>query len=258
MASALRLSEAEESVMRKWNSEQGMSLIEATIILMVLGLLTAVLSPAMGDYVNDARDVKVKEDVEAIGLSIMRTIRDSRTPFLQRVYAAGAAGLVEANRADLIVGEGAIPALASGLTDFPAGNVSAAINWDDAIGTGTVDSMANHLITNAANYPVPTQASFGVGGPQFGAGWRGAYISAIGADPWGNRYAANTAFLGVATDSAAAGEGNAAGGWTRDVIVLSAGRDSIVQTPFGGTVNGGSGAGTANDDVFYTVTGTSR
>jgi type II secretory pathway pseudopilin PulG len=244
--------------MRKWNSEQGMSLIEATIILMVLGLLTAVLSPAMGDYVNDARDVKVKEDVEAIGLSIMRTIRDSRSPFLQRAYLAGAAGQVESNRADMVVGEGAIPALASGLIDFPDVNLSAAINWDDAIGTGTVDAMANHLITNAANYPLPTQASFGVGGPQFGAGWRGAYISAIGPDPWGNRYAANTAFLGVATDSNTAGEGNAAGGWTKDVIVLSAGRDSIVQTPFGGTTNGGSGAGTASDDVFYTVTGTSR
>jgi hypothetical protein len=171
----------------------------------------------------------------------------------------GAAGLVEANRADLIVGEGATPALATGLIDFPIGNVSAAINWDDAIGTpATVDAMADHLITNAAGYPVPSQASFGHGGPQFGAGWRGAYISAIGPDPWGNRYAANTAFLGVATDSAAAGEGNAAGGWTLDVIVLSSGRDSTIQTPFGGTANGGSGAGTANDDVFYTVTGTSR
>ena len=62
----------------------------------------------------------------------------------------------------------------------------------------------------------------------------------------------------MATDSAGVGEGNAAGGWTRDVIVLSAGRDSIVQTPFAGTANGGSGAGTANDDVFYTVTGSSR
>jgi type II secretory pathway pseudopilin PulG len=236
-----------------------MSLIEATIILMVLGLLTAVLSPAMGDYVNDARDVKVKEDVEAIGLSIMRTVRDSRSPFLQVTYAAGAAGLIEDNRADLIVGEGAIPALAAGVVDFASGNIFAPVGWDGAIGTpATVDAMADHLITNAPNYPVPTQASFSLGGPQFGVGWRGAYISAIGPDPWGNRYAANTAFLGVASDSNVAGEGIGTGGWTKDVIVLSAGRDSTVQTPFAGTANGGSGAGTANDDVFYTVTGTSR
>ncbi len=243
--------------MRKWNSERGMSLVEATIILMVLGLLTAVLSPSIGDYVNDARDVKVKEDVEAIGISIMRAVRDSRSPFLQILYAGGPAGLVEANRADLIVGEGAIPALGTGIIDFPNTNLASPVGWDDAVG-GTVDLMADHLITNVPAYPVPTQASFSVGGPQFGTGWRGAYISTIGPDPWGNRYAANTAFLGVATDSATAGEGNATGGWTHDVIVLSAGRDSTVQTPFGGTLNGGSGAATANDDVFYTVTGTSR
>ena len=245
--------------MRKWNSERGMSLVEATIILMVLGLLTAVLSPSIGDYVNDARDVKVKEDVEAIGISIMRAVRDSRSPFLQVAYAAGAAGLTEANRADLVVGEGAIPALGAGIVDFPSLNLSAPVGWDDVVGTPvTVDVMADHLITNVPAYPAPAQASFGVGGPQFGTGWRGAYISTIGPDPWGNRYAANTAFLGVATDSATAGEGNATGGWTHDVIVLSAGRDSTIQTPFGGTANGGSGAGTANDDVFYTVTGTSR
>jgi type II secretory pathway pseudopilin PulG len=245
--------------MRKWNSERGMSLVEATIILMVLGLLTAVLSPSIGDYVNDARDVKVKEDVEAIGISIMRAVRDSRSPFLQVAYAAGAAGLAEANRADLIVGEGAIPALGTGIIDFASSNILASVGWDDAIATpATVDAMADHLITNVPNYPVPTQASFAVGGPQFGTGWRGAYISTIGADPWGNRYAANTVFLGVAADSATAGEGIGTGGWTHDVIVLSAGRDSTIQTPFAGTVNGGSGAGTANDDVFYTVTGTSR
>jgi type II secretory pathway pseudopilin PulG len=246
--------------MRKWNSERGMSLVEATIILMVLGLLTAVLSPSIGDYVNDARDVKVKEDVEAIGVSIMRTVRDSRSPFLQIAYAPGTAGLVETNRADLIVGEGAIPALGAGIDDFVSGNISAQVGWADPVGTPvTVDLMADHLITNAVSYPVPTQASFGVGGPQFGTGWRGAYISTIGADPWGNRYAANTVFLGVASDSnTAAEEGVANGGWTRDVIVLSAGRDSTIQTPFAGTATGGSGAGSANDDVFYTVTGTSR
>ncbi len=232
--------------MRKWNSEQGMSLVEATIILMVLGLLTAVLSPSIGDYVNDARDVKVKDDVEVIGVSIARAVRDSRTPFLQIAYTPGVAGLSENNRADLIVGEGATPALATGIVDFTSGNISTDIGWADQVGAPlTVDFMADHLITNVPNYPAPTQASFGVGGPQFGTGWRGAYISAIGPDPWGNRYAANTVFLGVASDSNVAGEGFGSGGWTRDVIVLSAGRDSTIQTPFAGTANGGSGAGSA-------------
>ena len=43
--------------MRKWSSERGMSLVEATIILMVLATLTAVISPSIADYNNDARQV---------------------------------------------------------------------------------------------------------------------------------------------------------------------------------------------------------
>src|SRR5687767_7383196 len=59
-----RAEDAEEIVMRKWNAEKGMSLVEATIILMVLAILTAVIAPSAGDYVNDARQTKAKEDVE--------------------------------------------------------------------------------------------------------------------------------------------------------------------------------------------------
>ena len=39
-------------------SNAGMSLVEATIILMVLAILTAVIAPSAADYVNDARHTK--------------------------------------------------------------------------------------------------------------------------------------------------------------------------------------------------------
>ena len=61
-----RAKDAEEIEMRNYTSERGMSLIEATIILMVLAILTSVLAPSVGDYVNDARQTKVKEDIEAL------------------------------------------------------------------------------------------------------------------------------------------------------------------------------------------------
>src|SRR4051812_3418876 len=75
--------DAEENVMKKWNSERGMSLVEATIILMILAILTAVVAPSMSDSINDARDVKAKEDVEAIGTGIMRMLRDAQETCLQ-------------------------------------------------------------------------------------------------------------------------------------------------------------------------------
>ncbi|MBI1872798.1 MAG: hypothetical protein HYS05_02780 [Acidobacteria bacterium] len=55
---------------------QGLSLVETTIILLVLLVLTGVLAPAINDFVNDAKDVKVKEDCEAIGATVMRLARD--------------------------------------------------------------------------------------------------------------------------------------------------------------------------------------
>ena len=67
--------------MRSWNSERGMSLVEATIILMVLAILTSVLAPSIGDYVNDARQTKAKEDLEALGTSVARLVRDTGLPF---------------------------------------------------------------------------------------------------------------------------------------------------------------------------------
>ena len=75
--------------MRSWNSERGMSLVEATIILMVLAILTSVLAPSIGDYVNDARQTKVREDLEALGTSVARLVRDTGLPF--PVRTAGAA-----------------------------------------------------------------------------------------------------------------------------------------------------------------------
>src|SRR5688572_6666038 len=68
--------DAQEIVMRKWNSERGMSLVEATIILMVLAILTSVIAPTAGDFVSEARNIKGKEDVESLAMSIMRLHRD--------------------------------------------------------------------------------------------------------------------------------------------------------------------------------------
>ena len=55
---------------------RGLSLVEVTIMLLVLMLLTGVLAPSIMDFVKDAQWVKVKEDCEAIGVSVARLTRD--------------------------------------------------------------------------------------------------------------------------------------------------------------------------------------
>jgi type II secretory pathway pseudopilin PulG len=242
--------------------ETGMSLVEATIILMILFLVTAVLSPSVSDYVSDARQTKGKEDVEAIGTSILRLLRDTGLPFpVKDPTAAASAIRLAANRIDLLVSDGVTPTRTAN-TGVAASNtgyvVTGAVEWDAIDGaTDNVANMNPHLAYNtvdanglAASYP---QVVFPApGGPRVGLGWRGAYLTGpIGPDPWGNRYGANTVFLNPSSESSAKGT-------NFDVFVLSAGSDGNVDTDMEG--NGVTSGGTTpqGDDLIYVVSGNTR
>lgn len=262
----------EETMRTKLAGERGMSLVEATIILMVLAVLTSVIAPSMGDYIEDARNTKAKEDVEVIGTAIQRLLRDTGLGCLSTL-PQNAAPCSTANRADaLISATGASPAIVSAAYTFPAGSMlanggdAASVNWVGAAAVADaggdfnvpVDSTATideQLITNFTNGYVNTTLFTGGGGPRAGLGWRGAYLTGpAGADPWGQIYQANTAFLAIASDATAGtGEGQLQGGWLRDVIVISAGSNGTIQTAFG--VDGAAAVG---DDVIYVVQGATR
>lgn len=239
---------------RRSVNEVGMSLVEVTIILMTLAILTAVAAPAITDYVQDARDTKAKEDIEAIGTAVSRLVRDTGKPGLVLVASTA---FTEANRVDLLVSEGNVPDVGT-QASYTNANLNDSINWDegDATGYANDDTMLNQFLANAPAYTVPQTEDFTQPGPSFGIGWRGAYLGrAIGPDPWGNRYMATTAFLGVGTDAAdTAADGYK--GWTRDAIVISAGRNGVMENPVGGTTNAGTGV--SGDDVYFVIAGNSR
>jgi type II secretory pathway pseudopilin PulG len=245
-------------------SADGMSLVEATIILMIIFLLTAVLSPTISDYVNDARQTKVKEDVEAIGTSVLRLLRDTGLPFPVLDPQAAPANLrLAANRVDLMVSDGLTPTSTN--LGVSGSNVAASyfiangVDWDDA--DGAADQIANmnlHLAyntidANGLTSQYPLVAFPAAGGPRVGLGWRGAYLTGpIGPDPWGNRYSANTVFLNPASDA------TGATGTNFDAFVLSAGGDGVVSTDMEGN-GAASGGTTANgDDIIYVMTGNTR
>jgi type II secretory pathway pseudopilin PulG len=239
-----------------------MSLIEATIILMILFLLTAVMSPAVGDYIEDARHTKGKEDVEAIGTAIVRLQRDVGSCL--KILATTAC--TESNRVDILKSSGpdVIAAdLGTAALDFTDADVTpGTINWDDDDVVNAGDTMLNQFVLNTATqYPTPADSSptgYTLSGPNAGLGWRGAYMSSpIGTDPWGAVYLANTAFLVVATDSTdGTAEGDQRGGWSRDTFVISAGPNGLFDTPFGGNANHGATVG--GDDLVYIVRGDTR
>ncbi|MEI6669924.1 MAG: hypothetical protein WCP29_17380 [Acidobacteriota bacterium] len=249
------------------HNQRGLSLVEVTIMLLVLMLLTSVLAPSIADFVNDARWVKVKEDCEAIGLSVARLTRDVG-PCLK---FAGTQACTKQNRVDLLHSDGtAIDAASLGAAAVPvvdaANLASGQLNWDTV---QRDDSMDNQFVTNAAAYATPTGMTVG---PLFGLGWRGAYLSPpIGPDPWGHRYMVNSAFLAVATDGAGPqadllppSGGRSlrlltllpppppppSGPWTYNTFCISAGPNGSYDTPIGGNANGGV---TRTGDDFVTV-----
>jgi type II secretory pathway pseudopilin PulG len=208
------------SLMPRVTPERGISLVEATVILMVLAVLTSVLAPSAADYVNDARQVKAAKDVQAIGSAIEQVLRDITLPCLS--LSGASCALDNDGRAELLVSgpnsNQNLPAAAVGPYVAPNANTTSStdLNWGG--GSGDVnnsrrDEMDNQLVVNepdgsaASAYPGPTFMSGG--GYRPGTGWRGPYMGgSIGLDPWNYAYQVNTVFLAVASDAAAGtGEG---------------------------------------------------
>ena len=215
----------------------GFTLVEVTIILMVLAILAATLAPAIGRYLRQARIVRAREDVQALGCAIWMYIADTANSYFMldgafgsppddgasrgnEVGSGAAPNQASANRVDMLVSDGDIPQVNA--TD---GDVF----WRTRLDYGKIDLLAYHLATNtpgnnASNaYRTPQDYTYAPTGPT-GSGnthpdpgfarnesaglnsefaWRGPYMTApIDPDPWGNRYAANVQFLDPIADSA--------------------------------------------------------
>lgn len=258
-----------EDIMRaKITGQRGMSLVEATIILMVLAILTSVIAPSMGDYVNEARNTKAKEDVEAIGTAIIRMVRDTGLRCLSRDTATPCN---LANRVELLVSGSAVgsnePKVVSADYVPTAGTSSndTGLNWAGAtneVADASRALMTDQFVSNTLAGTDYTPVSFtGGGGPRAGIGWRGAYLTGpVDVDPWGFMYQANTVFMNVASNAAAgsSAEGELSFGYHSDVIVLSSGSNGTVQTAFGSAGSPFGSTAATGDDVIYTVKGATR
>ena len=148
--------------MRKLRNRAGLSLVEVTIMLLVLMLLTGVLAPSIMDYVRDAQWVKVKEDCEAIGISVARVMRDVPPCF----RLVGTDACTVDNRVDLLWSDGttagAISPTSSASTNYTlaGGNAAGPLNWDTTI-TAQDGSMEQHMVRTIfpCRTPCPTCCS---------------------------------------------------------------------------------------------------
>jgi len=238
--------------MRKKNS--GFTLVEVTIILLVLVILGAILLPTIQRWIDLARLVRVKEDVGAIASCISIFLYDNCTSWFH--VDGDWDCYTDANRVDLLIGDGDIPQ-----TIF--GPASTDDYWSKPYGLAHfVDRISNHLALGDPFFPednsiatAPYAQNMTVN--PFGCGFRGAYISTpISPDPWGNRYMVNTAWLGPRGTNRVFGTSSQAEFNNYDVFVLSAGPDETVSTEFQvGTPPVPTGLIAGGDDFVALISG---
>lgn len=192
----------------------GFTLIEVIVVLAVVAALTAILTPMVVRYVDDARSNRSQADVKVMGSSVGQFFRDvGKGPVFSNATA------VENRAPDISVlyGPGTNPTVASGVTgwvvDASAGNVE----FDPAT-TDSVDAIADQLISNEDDGGSDIYATSPPAGVRPGQGqfWQGPYLEEAGVDPWGQRYLMSVRGFGAAPDQAA--------------FVISAGPNGLVET----------------------------
>jgi len=144
-------------------NSRGFTLVEIIVILAVISILVAILTPTVLKYIDEARGDRAGADVKNINAMINDLIKDT--------------GKYPGDK------------LESGNTFLcsSTGTVGQA-GWGT---TATCESLDNHLVTNspgttATSDDYPSSGKFR---------WKGPYITNLSEDPWGNGYQINASTL---------------------------------------------------------------
>ena len=181
---------------------RGFTLIEIIVILAVLAILVATLSPVVLKYIADAQLTRAKNDVTAISTALTSLIQDTGQ------YPGS---LADAN---FLCGPGALAT--AGATGWAANLVGAAATSCTLTGNTAPagSSVAGHLIVNDPNESgTTTSADYRATG---NSRWKGPYVQSLNEDPWGNAYQVNGSTL--------------VGGNTAATWVISAGPNGTFET----------------------------
>lgn len=223
-------------------NDRGFTLVEVTIILLVLVILSSIMLPQLGNFNRLARRVKVGEDVGALCASIKKWLDEV---MLGGPYVRPGGGVESpSDPIGLLVGPGNTPAISAAIFGL-APRTSSDI-WDETVITknaftvetdglshGIVefdtDLLFNHLqVNNPQGLSVGFRERYKnvIELPSVGSwfGWRGPYFNELTADPWGTRYSVNT--FGLHSGSSGAVDDI----FTTAVVCISFGPDKAAST----------------------------
>jgi type II secretory pathway pseudopilin PulG len=207
-------------------SADGLSLIEVTVMLVVLMALAGALVPVVGDTIATARMVRARNDLSQLAVALTNFQRDVGPIVFDGSRLRQPQTVSSLRIVDLLVSDGELPDVADVV---PVETLAQGLFLDPSVGTGraalsawvtnaATDRCDLHLRINGRGYP-ESQA-----GP--GTGWNGPYVGKpVAGDPWGHAYLINTGFLRGLPPRAGRCANCA-------VYAISAGPNGQIETPF--------------------------
>lgn len=146
---------------------KGFTLIELAVVLAIIAVLAAVLTPMVTGYLDQARTARAQADVRTIADAVKLYNRDTgRWP----IYETSAANTSDTSAAaDIGTAGGTAPSTGTG--------------WTVSIGTTSLEIYLNNDKSTVGTASFPK------------AGFRGPYIGTVDSDPWGHQYVLNASNL---------------------------------------------------------------
>jgi prepilin-type N-terminal cleavage/methylation domain-containing protein len=144
-------------------ASRGFTLIEMVVVLAVIAILAAVLTPIINSYVERARVNTATSDTKNIAAAILQFNSDTK---VWPIYVANSD-----------IPNGATYQVASTPGDTPSVQMGLT-GWDTAVAATT----SLDVILNSNYLGLPTTGN---------RAWKGAYLQ-VGSDPWGSAYFVTT------------------------------------------------------------------
>lgn len=195
---------------------KGFSLIEIVVVLAIMGVIAAFLTPMLFDYMKESKLRRAQSDVQQIAGAIGRFNIDTG---VYPVYTASPLQKTQATVKVLV-------------TDGNNAEATGFTTWNETWSTNSYlqSHLEKGLIKDNDSY------SAAVKSPNK---WAGPYMTDFKADSWGNRYY-------VSTEGFTPGSSKAA-------FVLSAGPNGAIETALSQESGTSSAFAVGNDDIAYRI-----